>query len=139
MRVIGFNLTKASAEKVVEIVTKRPSTKIEFLELNEDKTDILKDGVIVNIAFSYSVIYDEQEKDKEGEVIFKGNIILSVSKEESKEINKNWKKKKLPAPMNIVLFNFILKKCTPKAIFLEDEVSLPIHTPMPKLQQKKEE
>jgi len=33
----------------------------------------------------------------------------------------------------------ILRKCTPKAIHLEDEVNLPFHTPMPKLKPKEEE
>jgi len=139
MNVVGFNFTKISAERITENITKRPSMGIEFIDLKEDKTDVLKESNIINLTFKYSIIYGEQEKDPEGTIIMKGNIILSVSKEESKEINKNWKKKKLPSPINIILFNLILKKCTPKAIFLEDEVSLPIHTPMPKLQEKKEE
>lgn len=139
MRIIGFNLTKISAEKTTERIVKKPSTSIEFIDVKEDKTDILKEGKIIKITFKYSVLYGEQENNKEGEVICHGDIILSVMKDESKEITKDWKKKKLPTPMNIILFNFILRRCTPKAIFLEDEVALPIHTPMPKLQQKKEE
>jgi hypothetical protein len=139
MRIIGFNLTKISAEKTTEKIVKKPSTSIEFIDMKEDKTDILKEGKIIKITFKYSVLYGEQENSKEGEVVCHGDIILSVTKDESKEITKDWKKKKLPTPMNIILFNFILRRCTPKAIFLEDEVALPIHTPMPKLQQKKEE
>jgi hypothetical protein len=141
MKVIGFNLTKISAERTSgdSSVTKKPSTAIEFIDLKEDKTDLLKEQRIVKISFKYTVNYGEQENNKEGEVVFKGDIVLSVTKEESKDITRDWKKKKLPSPMNIILFNLILKRCTPKAIFLEDEVNLPIHTPMPKLQQKKEE
>ena len=139
MRVIGFNLTKISAERISDKITKKPFTSIEFLELKEDKTDLLKEGKIVKLSFKYSVCYGEQENNKDGEIVFKGDVVLSVTKEESKDITKDWKKKKLPTPMNIILFNLILKRCTPKAIFLEDEISLPIHTPMPKLQQKKEE
>ncbi|MBS3076745.1 hypothetical protein J4233_00570 [Candidatus Pacearchaeota archaeon] len=140
MKIIGFNLTKISAERISkETIKKQPSTSIEFLDLKEDKTEFLKDEKIIKLSFKYSVSYGEQESSKEGEVIFQGDVALSVTKEESKNITKDWKKKKLPSPMNIILFNFILRRCTPKAIFLEDEVSLPIHTPMPKLQQKKEE
>ena len=139
MRIIGFNFTKISAEKITEKITKKPSMSIEFLELKEDKIDLLKEEKIVKISFKYSLAYGEQENDKEGEISFKGDIILSVTKEESRGIAKNWKKKQLPSPMNIILFNLILKRCTPKAVFLEDEVALPIHVPTPKLQQKKQE
>jgi hypothetical protein len=139
MRVIGFNLTKILVEKISEKITKKPSISIEFLDLKEDKIDLLKEEKIVKLSFQYSVNYGDQKKDQEGEVLFKGDIVLSVTKEESKDITKDWKKKKLPASLNLILFNLILKRCTPKAIFLEDEVALPIHTPMPKLQQTKEE
>lgn len=139
MRVVGFHLTRILAEKTTQKVIKKPSTSIEFTKLDKDKTDIFKEGEIIKIAFKYLVLYGEKEKDKDGNLEIEGEIILSVSKEESKEISKDWKKKKLPASLNMTLFNLILKRCTPKAIFLEDEVGLPMHTPSPRLQPKKEE
>lgn len=139
MRIIGFNLTKIFAERTSDKITKKPSTSIEFIDLKEDKTDFLKEDKVLKIFFKYSINYGEQENEKEGELIFQGNMILSVSKDESKEITKAWKNKSLPASINVTLFNFILRRCTPKAIFIEDEISLPIHTPMPKIESKKED
>ncbi|MBU0907393.1 MAG: hypothetical protein KKD18_07070 [Nanoarchaeota archaeon] len=139
MKIVGFHLTKISAARLEIKITKKPSTSIEFTKLDKDKSDLFKEGEIMRIAFKYSILYGEKESEKEGSIEAEGEIILSTSKDESKEILKDWKKKKLPAALNITLFNLILKRCTPKAIFLEDEVGLPIHTPMPRLQPKKEE
>jgi len=39
----------------------------------------------------------------------------------------------------VPLYNLILKKCTPKAVHLQDEIGLPSHVPMPRLTPKKED
>ncbi|MFH1803100.1 MAG: hypothetical protein ABH864_06675 [archaeon] len=136
MRVVGFNLSQISAEKSSEKVDKKPSTSIEFTDLQKDKVDMLKEGEVIKISFKYLIVYGEQEKEKDGNVAIGGTVILSVTKDEAKDITKDWKKKKLPAALNMTLFNLILKRCTPKAIFLEDEVGLPMHTPSPRLGNK---
>lgn len=136
MQVVGFNFTKVSGEKFVDRLKSKPSTSIEFIDLEKEKVDMLVDGNIVKIKFTYSISYENQDKKKdnvEAKIEMNGTIALTVNKEELKEIQKEWKKKKLPGVMNIFLFNFILKKCTPKAIFIEDELEVPFHTPMPQL------
>ena len=141
MQVIGFNLTKMSGEKLQEIVAARPNTSIEFTNLQKEKFELLKDSEAIKISFKYSVAYEDSERKKDtpqSNILIEGHIVLSVSKDESKEITKAWKKKKLPPNLNLHLFNLILRRCTPKAIFLEDEIALPFHTPMPRLSPKKE-
>jgi len=139
MQVVGFNLIKISAEREKARVTSKPSTGIEFTDIEKEKVELLKDQEVVKISFKYLITYGDTEKKKQkpqGEVLFEGDIALSVTKEEAKEITKAWKKKQLPPGMNLNLFNVILRRCTPKAIFLEDEINLPFHTPMPKLSPK---
>lgn len=138
MKVIGFNLTRMHAEKLVDRLSQKPVTSIEFTDLQKDKAELLKEGEVMKLTFQYIVTYGDSEKKKsvEGEVNFEGNIVLSVTEEESKDISKEWKKKKLPSVINLILFNLILKKCTPKAVFLEDETGLPAHIPMPRIQPK---
>ena len=140
MQVIGFNFTKISAERIKDKITAKPGTSIEFTDLEKEKVEILKDSEAIKITFKYSVDYDDSEKkdNPEGTVLFEGKIILSVLKDETKDIIKAWKKKKLPQDLNIFLFNLILRRCTPKSIFFEDEIGLPIHTPMPKLSPTQE-
>lgn len=142
MQVVGFNFTKISGEKSVLDFKAKPSTSIEFISLESEKVEMLKDGNIVKINFQYSITYENSEKKKdniEGKISCDGLVALSVSKEELKEITKSWKKKKLPGLTNIFLFNLILRRCTPKAIMLQDELQLPFHTPMPALKPKRQE
>lgn len=138
MQVIGFHFTKVFAEKYEDKVTAKPTTSIEFIDLEKDNVDFLKDSEALKIKFKYVLSYEESAKKNksQGEISFEGKIIISASKEESKEITNHWKNKKLPTHINLNLFNLILKRCTPKAIAFQDEISLPFHTPMPKLGPK---
>jgi hypothetical protein len=61
--------------------------------------------------------------------------------EEFKSIMDSWKDKKIPENMRLGIFNFIMVKCNVKALYLEDEMNMPLHVPMPRLTkevQKKE-
>jgi hypothetical protein len=149
MKVIGFNFTKISANKNKEFKAGPSiSTNIEFKDIEPVKFDILKEENVLKNTFKFSVIYSEKEEGKEkhdqkekiAEVNFEGIILLSVSKEESKNILKAWKKKETPQEMRFPLFNLILSKCSIKALNLEEEIGLPFHTPLPQIrpQQKQE-
>ena len=138
MRVIGFNLTRMSATKTSEF--KSPyakNTNIEFTGLEEEKIDFIKDSDSTKVSFKFSVDYTHSDKERKkegkkiGSVEFEGNIVLATSKEETKEIFKAWKKKELPMSFKVPLFNLILKKCSIKAVALEEEVGLPLHLPIP--------
>ena len=54
-------------------------------------------------------------------------------KEELKQTLDSWKKKQIPPEVRTGLFNFIMSKCNIKALFLEDEMALPFHLPMPRI------
>lgn len=137
MQVIGFQFTKINAEKSPEFkrgVSNRMN--IEFLNLEKQGTSIIpeKEGII--IKFQYSLDYYLQEKKKDeilANLKFEGDIIIAADKDESKDIFQAWKKKKLPDQFKIILFNIILKKCTTKALVLEEEINLPSHMPMPRV------
>lgn len=138
MRVIGFNFTKVSAERQPSFKSKSAiNTDIEFKDIDKEELDLLKDKEPVKVSFLFKITYTNQEnkKDKnpDAELSFEGSIILSTDKEESKEILKSWKKKEMPNSFKIPMFNLILKKCTPKALQLQDELNLPSHIPMPQL------
>jgi len=149
MKVIGFNFTKISASKSPEFKRPEISTNIEFTNLEKEKLEMLKDDEAIKINFKFSVNYDKP-KDKEkkeakdskgdlGSIQFEGLIVLTASKEESKSLTKSWKKKQIAPSVQIPLYNFILNKCSPKAVSLEDELSLPIHLPIPQIKPKQQE
>lgn len=144
MQVIGFNFTKILAEHFPKFEgASKINTNIEFLELEEEKLPLLKDSEAIKVTFQYTITHSEakdKKKDsksekvnKKGEVIIEGNIVLSATKEEIKDAQKSWKKKELPQSFKITLFNLILRKCSSKALDLEDQINLPLHLPFPQL------
>ena len=147
MRIIGFNFTKVSAERFPEkAMGPDRSTNIEFQNIDKEDNRIAKDdSEMLRVSFKFSVIYgekDKKEKDKDAssaEVALSGFIILMAAKEESKELQEAWKKKELSSSFRVPIFNFILKKCSIRALQLEDELNLPLHVPMPQLKIGKPE
>lgn len=144
MKIVGFNFTKISSWRSPDFKRTPISTNIEFKDIEKEKLEILTDQEALKVLFNFSIVYQDKEakkeEDKQGEVSFEGFLVLVATKEEAKDIQKNWKKKKLSPALQIPLYNFILKKCTPKAVFLEDELNLPSHMPIPQVSaQKKEE
>lgn len=137
MRIIGFNFTKVSAERFLgKAMGADRSTNIEFQNIEKEDNRIAKDdSEMLKVSFKFSVIYGEKDKkdSSSAEVVLSGFIILMANKEESKDLQEAWKKKELSASFRVPIFNFILKKCSIRALQLEDELNLPLHVPMPQL------
>ncbi len=150
MQVIGFNLTRIAAERELIIKPANPNVTIQFTNVEKEKIDLLKENEAIRIFFRFSIVYGDvaepetedksksQKTEKQGEISFEGAIVLSASKEESKDLQKAWKKKQLPEHLRFPLYNTILKKCSIKAASLEEEIGLPSHVPIPQLQPKPE-
>ncbi len=140
MRIIGFNLTKVSAERFQgKTLGADRSTNIEFINIEKEENQIAKeDSEILKVSFKFSVVYGGKDKKEESsaEVILSGFIILMANKEESEDLQKAWKKKELSNSFRVPIFNFILKKCSIRALQLEDELNLPSHLPMPQLKME---
>ena len=141
MQLIGFNFTKVSATRESNIEKFSMNTNIEFLDLEKEKVTLLKDNEAIKLTFHFSVVYTslEEKEKKQGEIILDGHIVLAVSDEEEKELSKSWKKKQIPPNIQIPLYNLILKKCSPKAIYLADELSLHSPVPLPKITSTKKD
>ena len=136
MRILGFNLTKILVEKEKEISKDvKVDQNINIKDISEEKIPITDDKVLkitFNLLINYSNDYAKLE--------FEGNVIILPEKDELKTLMDSWKDKKIPSSMRVGLFNFIMNKCNIKALYLEDELSLPLHVPMPRLtpENKKE-
>jgi len=142
MQIIGFNFTKMSAEKLTQFKRANITNDVRFINIEKEQLDLLtKEAEAVRISFSYALRYEDPEKKetKTGEVSFEGNLILSMTKEELKQTMKTWKKKQVPSFLQMPLLNTILHKCTPKAAYLQDEISLPSHLPVPRVALKPEQ
>ena len=141
MQIVGFNLTKMMAEKSLPFKKANIINDISFTEVEKAQLDLLnKESEALKISFLYTLKYeDPAKKDNQlAKLLFEGFLVLSMAKEETKEIIKSWKKKQLPPNVHIALFNAILHKCTTRAVYMQDEIALPSHLPMPRLNPKQE-
>ena len=134
MKIIGFNLTKISIERKEKPEKELKVTQnINIIEITKEKISISKDESL-RVNFKLEIDYGGDF----AKIEFKGNIILLPEKEEAKKLLKSWKDKKLSSEFRNPLFNFIMTKCSIKALALEDELSLPPHIQMPRLAQDQE-
>jgi hypothetical protein len=139
MRLIGFDFTKVSGEKASKFKEQfSTNTNIDIAGIKEEKADFLKDLEVIKVSFKFEVIYNSKEKKevKLGEVALAGDLIFSADEKEAKELLQSWKKKDekaVPAEFRVPLFNLIMRKCTPKALDLEDSLGLPFHFPFPQI------
>jgi len=152
MQVVGFNLIKVKAERFPapreKIVI---NTNIEFLNVEKQKSEIVETDLAA-LSFKFTISYDTSEKPGEqkaeksekagkrhGEISFEGEIMISVKEDELKSFLKSWKKKEIPKEYTILLYNFILRKCSIRALQLEEEIGLPSHLPFPQVRPRSEQ
>lgn len=134
-KLVGFNLSKISIEKENEIKGKiEIKSNIHVENIKKETIEISKENDILAFEFSLTIDYEP----KIAKIQFKGDTLVLVSPEESKEIMKKWKKKEIADPIRILVFNTILAKCNIRALQLEEELNLPTHIPMPKLAQEQQ-
>lgn len=131
MKLLGFNYTKISIEKLSEKTENlKISTNIDISEISEVKNSMLKSKeTVLSVKFTYDVNYNPDY----AKVSLGGNFLLSLEPKTAKNVLKEWENKKMPEEFKVPLFNLILKKANIKALELEDELNLPLHMPMPKV------
>jgi len=139
MQLLGFSFTKISAQREIKLDQSSISTDVEFLKFEKEDIPQLKDEDAIKINFKYSIIYSNQEdksaKDP-GNVEFKGIIVLSMEKEKAEEILKSWEENEISNDVRLPLINLVIRKCSPKALSLTDELGLPPPIPLPKIVSK---
>jgi len=129
MRIIGFNLTKISIERKEKIQGQiQINQNIDIKDVKTEKIPI-SDSEALKIYFKFLIDYSNNSAKLE----FEGSVLTIPEKEELKQTLDSWKKKQIPPEVRTGLFNFIMSKCNIKALFLEDEMALPFHLPMPRI------
>lgn len=137
-QVIGFNLSKVTAERTSRY--KAGSTmlniNIEFTGVDEDSVSLLKDSSVARVTFQFSLKYAESEEKKDqptAELLFGGVLLITLEKDELKDLLKSWKKKAIPDAMRRPLMNLILTRCAARALTLQEDLGLPSHIPIPQI------
>lgn len=129
MRIVGFSISKISGERK-EIIKGKFDVKSNVDIKNIEKQAIeISDKGGLKIDFVFSVNYNP----KFANIEIAGSVLTLDDNDESKQILKDWKKKKVNVSAKIPIFNFIMDKCNLKAMQVEDELNLPLHLPLPKV------
>ncbi len=136
MRAVGFNFDKISIERLKARTEKlNIKTDIDISELKPLESDILKTKEsLLQAKFSYSVNYEPDY----AKVDIKGTIIISIDEKQAKDVMKEWKKGQMLPDFRTFLFNVIMRKASLRSLYLEDELNLPLHLPMPAFRSQKE-
>lgn len=134
MKFIGYSVEKILAENKKLIKENlEVSTDISIKNVFEDEIELFKEETPLKISFEFKVEY----KPGFADIMIKGAILILFEKKLAKEILKEWaKNKKVPEDIRIDLFNFIISKTTLRAIQIEEELGVPYHLPLPRLEKK---
>ena len=137
MKLLGFNFTKISVEKISEKTENlKINSNIDISEIKEVRQSMLKSKeTIVSVNFSYELKYNPDYAN----ISLAGNFLISLEPKTAKKVLKEWENKKMPEEFKVPLFNLILKKANIKALELEDELNLPLHMPMPKVGKQEQQ
>ena len=135
MQIIGFNFEKISADRKKNMQGKiEISSNINIKTIEHEKIDMIKDQTSLKFAFDFTIDY----KPDLASLSLQGTTILLFDKERAKDILKKWKNKKIAEDIRLPLFNFIMTKCNLRALQLEEELNLPPHLPLPKIQPQQQ-
>ncbi len=134
MEILGFNITKISAEKRIESIKEvKIETKMNILDISPIEIKQLKNTEnSLKIKFDYLLDYGK-------EVAFiniQGYLIISLESPLFKEVIDSWNKKKLPENFQVTIINIIFQRAGIKALLVEDQLNLPLHTPTPSIKMK---
>jgi len=132
MKIIGFNILKISTEKKENFQEKlQVNQNIDITDLTKEKS-VISDNELIKIYFKFLIEYSNDF----AKLTIEGFVIILPEKDDIKKFLKTWKDKKIPEEFRIPIFNFIMNKCNVKSLFLEDELNLPYHIPLPRLSEK---
>lgn len=136
MPFIGFNFDKIEAFKDVSEVKGNINVKhnLNIIDVKKEEVNVDKKQEVLKFIFEFKLIYEP----KIGGINLTGNMMFIDDQKKMKDILQDWKKnKKLPNEIMQGLFNTILAKANIKALSLSQDVNLPPHLPLPKLEQTK--
>lgn len=136
MKLIGFNLTKVSYERInLSLDNLKIDTSINLSSIEELKDGPKDKNKYLEVKFIYNINYSP----KVAKIELGGTLIVSAEEKTAKDILSEWKSKKLKEETRVALFNAILIKCNIKAVQIEDDLRLPTHFQLPSLKTSKKE
>ena len=135
MPIVGFDFDKIIVERKSKTLGNiNVKHNLGIKEVEEEKIPLSKLEQVLRFNFEYTVDYEP----KVGNLQLNGHILYLDEPKKIKELMTDWKKnKKIPTEIMEQLLNTILFKCNIKALSLSQDVALPPHIPLPRLEPQK--
>jgi hypothetical protein len=133
IKLIGFKYTKINVERNEESKGELKITpNININSIDKFKSESKQE--ILEIKFNFNIDYSSL-----GKIELVGRMLLSADSKIVKDALEGWKNKKLDNNINMIILNVIMQKASIKALQLEEEMNLPPHIQLPRLQLGKKE
>lgn len=134
IRLAGFRYLKINVERNEELKGDLKITpNINIRSIDKFKSENSKQELL-QVDFEFGIDYASL-----GKLDLAGKMFLAVDSKTMKESLEGWKNKKLDNEINLVILNTIMQKASLKALELEEEMNLPPHVQLPRLQLGKQE
>jgi hypothetical protein len=128
MNLLGNRFVKISAVRNPDF-SGQPSAKTNIKIL--DLEIFGKDKNSFKVKYFFEIDYSEL-----GNVTIEGSLFISTDAKTLKELQKSWKEKKIDTSEYIFITNLVIQRASLKALELEEEMGLPIHIKLPKIDLK---
>ncbi len=135
--IVGFELAKINVER-----SGRPVGNVKVKHnLNIDSVKELAIERMgkrnsLDVSFTFTVDYEP----KLGNIVIAGSLIYTAEDAMLNRVISNWKsKKKVPKEASLEIVNVILTRCNIKSLELAEDVNLPYHMPLPKIEAAKQD
>lgn len=136
MPIIGFDFNKIQAERkeIKKNTRLEIHNKINLTNIEEEKLPIPNQRGL-KFFFKFSLEYAPNA----GSIYLEGSVLYTEDNKKVDEILKEWKKtKKISPELMAQLINFIMLKSNIKSVILSQDINLPVHIPMPKVEPGKQ-
>jgi len=132
MPIIGFNFTKLAAEKKEGIISEKIESDLRLIDILPEKIDISNSSEVVRFVFEFEIVYGSA-----GNALLSGNVLYMDEPKEIKNMLTQWSSnRKIKTELMAQVLNAILFRCNVKALSLEQDVALPPHFKLPRINQK---
>ncbi len=135
MAIVGFNFTKLNIENLgVFKANEKINSDLKILDVVPEKTaiDVSKD--LVKFQFEFSIDYAGS-----GNALLAGDVVYLEEPENIRDILENWKTKKaVHADLLQQILNAVLFRCNIKALIMAQDVNLPPHFQLPRVEKEPE-
>lgn len=137
MKLLNIIYTQIHAESLnSSIIPSKINTNIDLSNIEQLTLDLTPENkTILKLHFNFGLDFLENVAN----ILLKGVLLLELDSKEADKVLKDWKDKRVEGEFKLIIFNIILKKCSIKALELEDELGLPPHFSFPSFEKKKKE